>query len=47
MLSFFFMILQIFISAQLKQGMIISKKYIIYELHHELTNDLRLRILGN
>ena len=38
---------QIFFSPQVRQSMIISNKYGIYELPHKLLNDLRLRILGN
>ena len=41
------MIYQIFFSPQVKQRLIISNKHGIYELPHELPNDLRLRILGN
>ena len=38
---------QIFVSPQVKQIVIISNKRGIYELPHELPNDLKLRILGN
>ena len=38
---------QNFFSPQVKQSMIINNKHGIYELPHELPNDLRLRILGN
>ena len=38
---------QIFLSPQEKQRVIISYKHDIYELPHELPNDLRLRILEN
>ena len=38
---------RIFFSPQVKQSMIISSKHGIYELPHELLNDLRLMILGN
>ena len=38
---------QIFLSPQEKQRVIISNKHDIYELLHELPNDLRLRILEN
>ena len=31
----------------MKQSVINTNKYDIYELHHELLNDLRLSILGN
>ena len=34
-------------SPQVKQSMIINNKHGIYELPHELPNDLGLRILGN
>ena len=43
----FLMFYKIFLSPQVKLIMIISNKYGIYELPHELTNDLRLRILAN
>ena len=36
---------QIFLSPQVKRSLIISNKYGIYELPHELPNDLTLRIL--
>ena len=32
---------------QVKQSVFISNKHGMYELCHELPNDLRLRILGN
>ena len=38
---------QIFLSPQVKRCAIITYKRGIYELRHELLNDLRLRILGN
>ena len=38
---------QIFLSPQVKRSAIISNKRGIYELPHELPNDLKLRILGN
>ena len=41
------MVEQIFFSLQLKRSVIISNKHGIYELPHELPNDLRLRILEN
>ena len=41
------MFYQIFLSPQMKQWAIITYKHGIYELHHELSNDLRVRILGN
>ena len=40
------MFYQIFLSPQVKQIVIISNEHGIYELPHELLNDLRLRILG-
>ena len=36
-----------FFSPRVKGSMHISNKHGIYELPHELPNDLRLRILGN
>ena len=44
--SDFLMFYQIFLSPQVKQSAIISKKYSIYELPHKLSNDLRLRKFG-
>ena len=41
------MFYQIFLSPQMKRCAIITYKHGIYELPHELPNDLRLRILGN
>ena len=41
------MVEQFFLSPQVKRRVIISNKYGIYELPHELPNNLRLRILGN
>ena len=41
------MLHQIFVSLQVKQCAIITYKHGIYELSHELPNDVRLRILGN
>ena len=41
------MFYQIFFSPQVKRIAIISNKHGIYELPHELSNDLRLKILGN
>ena len=38
---------QIFFLPQVKRSMIISNKHGIYELPHELLNNLRLMILGN
>ena len=43
----FLMFYQNFLSPQEKQIVIISNKHDIYELPHELPNDLRLRILEN
>ena len=43
----FLMAEQIFLSQEVKRSLIISNKYGIYELPHELPNDLRLRILEN
>ena len=40
------MFYQIFLSPQVKQSAIITYKHDVYELPHELPNDLRLRILG-
>ena len=41
------MFYQIFFSPHVKRCAIIAYKHGIYELPHELPNDLRLRILGN
>ena len=38
---------QIFLSSQVTRCVIITYKNGIYEVPHELPNDLRLRILGN
>ena len=38
---------EVFVSPQVKRIVIISNKHGIYELPHELPNDLRLRTLGN
>ena len=38
---------QIFLSLQAKRSEVISNKHGVYELPHELPNDLKLRILGN
>ena len=38
---------QIFFSPHVKRTVIIRNKHGIYELLHELPNELRLRILGN
>ena len=41
------MIYQIFLLPQVKRSVIISNKQSVYELPHKLSNDLRLRVLGN
>ena len=41
------MFYQIFLSPQVKRWMIITYRHGIYELPHELKNNLKLRILGN
>ena len=41
------MFYQIFLSPEAKRWVIITYKYRIYELPHELPNDLRLRIFVN
>ena len=41
------MFYQIFLSPQVKRWAIITYKHDIYELPHELPNDLKLRKLGN
>ena len=41
------MFYQIFLPPQVKRWAIIAYKHCMYELPHELPNDLRLRILGN
>ena len=38
---------QVSCSPQVKRNVIISNEYGIYELPHELPNDLRLSVLGN
>ena len=43
----FLMFNQIFFLAQVKRCLIITYKNGIYELPHELPNDLRLAVLGN
>ena len=40
------MFYQIFLSPQVKRCSIITDKHGIYEFLHELTNDLKLTILG-
>ena len=41
------MFYQILLSPQVKRWAIITYKHGIWELRHELPNDLRLRTLGN
>ena len=41
------MFYQIFLSPQVKQWAVITYKHGIYELPHEMLDDLRLRILRN
>ena len=41
------MFYQVFFSPQIKRCAIITYKHGIYELPHELSNDLRLTILSN
>ena len=41
------MFYQVFISPQVKRCAIIAYKHGMYELPHELPNNLRLSILGN
>ena len=43
----FLIIYEILFSLQAKDTVIIGNKHGIYELPHELPNDVRLRILGN
>ena len=43
----FLILYEIVLSPQVKEGVIISNKYGIYKLSHKLSNNLRLRILGN
>ena len=43
----FLIFYQIFFSPQVKRSVIISNKHGIYELPHELPNDLSLMILEN
>ena len=38
---------QIFLSPQVKRSVVISNKHDMYELPHELLNNISLRILGN
>ena len=41
------MFYKIFLSPQVQRWATITYKHDIYELPHELANDLRLRVLGN
>ena len=41
------MFLQIFLSSQVKQCVIITYKHGIYELPHNLLKEMKLKILGN
>ena len=41
------MFYQIFLSPRLERRAIITYKHRVYELPHELPNDLRFTILGN
>ena len=41
------MIYQIFLLSQLKRWAIITYEHGIYELPHDLPDDLRLRVLGS
>ena len=43
----FLMFYQTFLSPQVKRFTIITYKHGIYELHHELPNNLRLKTLEN
>ena len=43
----FLILYQIFLSPQVKQSVIIIDRHGIYELPHELLNNLKFRILGN
>ena len=46
-LSDLLILYKMFFSPQVKRSVIISNKHGIYELPHELPNDLRLKILQN
>ena len=46
-LSDLLILYKMFFSPQVKRSVIISNKHGIYELPHELPNDLRLKILEN
>ena len=41
------MFYQIFLSPHVKRNAIISNKYDTYELPHEFSNDLKLKVLVN
>ena len=41
------MFYQVFLSPQVKRWTFITYKHGLYELPHELQNDLRVRILGD
>ena len=41
------MFYQVFLPPQVKRSVMITYKHGVYDLSHELPNDLRLRILGN
>ena len=41
------MFYQIFLSPQVKRWSVITYQHGMYELPHELSNKLRLRVLGN
>ena len=43
----FLILYQIVFSPRVKRSMSISNKHCVYDLPHELPNDLRLSILGN
>ena len=43
----FLMFYQVFLPPQVKRSVMITYKHGVYDLSHELPNDLRLRILGN
>ena len=45
--SKFWLPYQIFFLPEVERSVIISNKHGIYELSHELLNDLKFRILGN
>ena len=45
--TIFLILYPTFYSPQIKRSVIISNKHSIYELPHQLPNDLRLRFLEN